>query len=145
MRPIVKLLILGAIGATGRHIVTQALEAGHDVTILARDRSRTAAPHERLRVVEGDVRNQAALGEAMRGQDAVISAIGRGVSFKSEQLIEQSVPGILAAMQAQGIKRLVFTSAHGVGDTYRDSPIMAKLFFARCSAGSTQTRPLAIG
>jgi putative NADH-flavin reductase len=59
----------------------------------------------------------------------VASAIGRGMSFKSEHLIERSVPGILVAMQTQGIKRLVFTSALGVGDTYRDSPIMAKLFF----------------
>ncbi len=124
-----KLLVLGATGKTGRHVVTQALGAGHDVTILARDRSRADVRHERLRVIDGDVKNNAALGEAMRGQDAVISAIGRGMSFKSEHLIEQSVPGILVTMQTHGIKRLMFLSAMGVGDTYRDAPVMAKLFF----------------
>jgi len=125
----VKLLILGATGKTGRHLVTQALEKGHDVTILARDRSRVDTQHERLRVVEGDVTNHAALGDAMRGQDAVISALGRGMSFKSESLIERSVPGILAAMQTHGIRRLMFTSAMGVGDSYREAPLLAKIFF----------------
>jgi putative NADH-flavin reductase len=125
----VKLLILGATGKTGRHLVTQALEKGHTVTILARDRAKAGIQHERLRIVEGDVTNNAALGEAMRNQDAVISALGRGMSFKSEHLIERSVPGILAAMQTHGIRRLMFTSAMGVGDSYRDAPVMAKLFF----------------
>ena len=82
-----KLLVLGGTGGTGRHVVTQALDAGHDVTVLARDRARAGVQHERLRLVEGDVKNIAALGDAMRGQDAVISAIGRGKSFKSENLI----------------------------------------------------------
>ena len=94
-----KLLILGATGKTGRHLVTQALEKGHDVTILARDRSKVGIQHERLRIAEGDVTNDAALGEAMGKQDAVISAIGRGMSFKSEHLIERSVPAILATIQ----------------------------------------------
>ena len=124
-----KLLVLGGTGGTGRQIVTQALAAGREVTVLARDRSKVDIQHERLRVVDGDVRNNAALVDAMHGQDAVISAIGRGMSFKSEKLIEQSVPSILITMQTQGVKRLIFTSAMGVGETYRDSPVMAKFFF----------------
>ena len=123
------LLILGATGRLGQHIVTQALAAGDGVTILIRDRSKAPPPHERLRLCDGDVTNPGPLGEAMRGQDAVISALGRGMSFKSERLIERSVPGILATMEAQGIRRLVFTSALGVGDSYRDAPVVPKFFF----------------
>jgi putative NADH-flavin reductase len=125
----VKLLILGATGKTGQQIVTLALEKGHAVTVLARDSTKINIQHERLRIVEGDVTNDAALGEAMRGQDAVISAIGRGMSFKSQNLIARSVPGILVTMQTHGIRRLMFTSAMGVGESYRDAPVMAKLFF----------------
>jgi len=125
----VKLLVLGGTGGTGRHVVTRALEAGHNVTILARDRAKVAIQHERFRIVDGDVKDAPALGDAMRGQDAVVSAIGRGKSFKSENLIAESVPGIIATMQAHGVKRLMFTSALGVGDTYRDSPILPKIFF----------------
>ena len=32
-----KLLVLGGSGGTGCQIVSQALEAGHDVTVVARD------------------------------------------------------------------------------------------------------------
>jgi putative NADH-flavin reductase len=113
----------------GRHLVTQALDAAHEVTVLARDRAKVSARHERLRIVDGDVKNIAALGDAMRGQDGVISAIGRGKSFKSENLIAESVPGILATMQETGVRRLVFTSALGVGDSYRDSPLVPRIFF----------------
>ena len=129
MAPIVKLLVLGATGGTGRQVVTQALDAGHDVTVLARDRSKVNIQHDRLRVVDGDVKNNAALAAAMGGQDAVVSALGRGMSFASESLIEQAVPGILGTMQSQGVKRLMFTSAMGVGESYSGSPLLAKIFF----------------
>jgi len=124
-----KLLVLGATGLTGKHVVSQALEPGRELTVLVRDRARLADPSPRLRIVDGDVQNGAALAEAINGQHAVISAIGRGKSFKSENLIARSVPGILAAMQTHGVTRLLFTSALGVGDTYQDSPPLAKLFF----------------
>ena len=129
MRSIMKLLVLGGTGGIGRHVVIQALDAAHEVTVLARDRAKVGAQHHRLRVADGDVKNIAALGDAMRGQDAVISAIGRGKSFKSENLIAESVPGIIAAMRETGVRRLVFTSALGVGDTYRDSPLLPRIFF----------------
>jgi putative NADH-flavin reductase len=131
----VKLLILGATGKTGRQIVTQALEKGHEVTALARDSKKVDIQHPRLRIVEGDVRNSQAVGAAMAGQQAVISAIGRGLSFKSENLIAESVPGIIAAMRTTGITRLIFTSALGVGDTYRISPLLPKIFFSTLLRG----------
>ena len=106
----------------------QALTAGHEVTVLARDRARVGVQDARLRVVDGEVKNIAVLTGAMRGQDAVISAIGRGKSFKSENLIAESVPAILAAMQSHDIKRLLFTSAIGVGDTFRDASLPMKIF-----------------
>ncbi len=126
-----KLFVLGATGLTGTQIVNQALEAGHDVTVLARNRATVTAQHPHLRIVDGDTTaGAAAMTEAMRGHDAVISAIGRGKTFRSQQLIQRSVPGILGAMQASGVRRLVFTSALGVGDTYRDSPLLPKIFFS---------------
>jgi len=131
----VKLFVLGGTGGTGRQVVQQALDAGHDATVLARDPSKNSIQHARLRVVPGDVSNPAALSEAMRGHDAVISTIGRGLSFKSEHLIEQSVPRILNAMATTGVERLIFTSALGVGESRQDSPLPAKLFFSTLLRG----------
>ncbi|MEO7132711.1 MAG: NAD(P)-binding oxidoreductase [Vicinamibacterales bacterium] len=125
-----KLFVLGATGGTGRQIVTQALRAGHEVTVLARDRARVTAHHPHLTVVAGDTTAGAgAMTPAMHGHDAVISAIGRGMTFQSGRLIQRSVPGILSAMQASGVRRLVFTSALGVGATFADSPLLPKIFF----------------
>ena len=123
------LMVLGATGGTGRHLVTQALEAGHHVTVLARNRAAISTQHPQLRVVEGEVTTAHGLAEAIRGQDAVISAIGRGQSFKSHQLIQRSVPPLLKAMEASGVRRLIFTSALGVGESFKDAPLAAKLFF----------------
>ncbi len=124
-----KLFVLGGTGGTGKQIVIQALDAGHEVTVLGRPNATPGPEHPRLRVIVGDLENVTALADAMRGHDAVISAIGRGYSFKSEHLIERTVPVILAAMKAAGVRRLLFTSAVGVGPSFADSPIMPRLFF----------------
>lgn len=124
-----KLFILGGTGGTGKQIVAQALAAGHEVTVHARDGAKCGPDHPRLRVMVGDLQNRAVLADAMRGQDVVISAIGRGYSFKSEHLIARTVAVILAAMMAAGVRRLVFTSALGVGPSMADAPLMARLFF----------------
>ena len=99
------------------------------MTVFARDRAKCGPEQPRRRVIVGDLQDGAALADAMRGQDAVISAIGRGYSFKSEHLIERTVPGMIAAMRAAGVRRLLFTSALGVGQSVADSPLMARLFF----------------
>lgn len=124
-----KLLVLGATGGTGKQIVSQALRAGHDVTVFARDRARVGTDHPSLRVIVGDLRDGTALADAMRGQDAVISALGRGYSFKSGQLIQRTVPILITAMRSAGVRRLLFASAMGVGDSAAGAPLLARLFF----------------
>jgi len=126
-----KVLIVGATGGTGRSLVEQALTAGHSVTAFVRNPEKVGRHHERLRVVAGDAASGApSLSQAMRGQDAVISALGRGQSFKADSLIQRSVPHLLAAMQEHGVRRLVFTSALGVAETVQQIPLMM-LVFAR--------------
>jgi len=84
-----------------------------------------------LRVHIGDVLGEAgALATAVANQDAVISTLGVGNSFKSGGLIGRSAPALVAAMQAHGVRRLVFTSAFGVGATYRDTPLLPRVFNA---------------
>lgn len=72
--------------------------------------------------------DEAPLASAMRGQDAVISVLGVGKSFKSGGVIGQATPRIIRSMQAAGVRRLVFTSAFGVGETRRDVPLIPRLF-----------------
>jgi putative NADH-flavin reductase len=124
-----RILVVGATGGTGREVVLQALAAGHDVTALSRTATRLPIEHPKLRAVDATLpEDAAALSNAMAGQDVVINVLGRGQSFASNHLIEQSVPAVLTAMRAHGVRRLIFTSAIGVGDAVRDVPFLPALF-----------------
>jgi len=124
-----RILVLGATGGTGREVVTQALLQGPQVTAFVRHPERTLPTSGQLRVITGSVTDDPeALADAVRTQDAVISALGRGSSLKSDRLIARSIPPIVEAMQRHGVARLIFTSAYGVGATWRDLPLLSRIF-----------------
>ena len=130
------LLILGATGATGRLAVTEALRLGHHVTALARRPARLGVTHARLTTVACDVTADShGLAVALRGQDAVLSILGRGLGLRSGRLIERSVAALLPAMAQYGPSRLVFVSAFGVGDSLAEAPMLLRLAFRTVLAG----------
>jgi putative NADH-flavin reductase len=123
-----KVLVLGATGPTGQHVVMQAAARGHAVTAFVRDPARLPATEQPMRVVVGTLpEDRAALADAMRGQDAVICSLGRGQSFKSEDLMSRCVGVITSAMTEQSVSRLVFVSAIGVGGHAVRLPLVPKL------------------
>ncbi|MBI5909982.1 MAG: SDR family oxidoreductase [Betaproteobacteria bacterium] len=123
-----KLLVLGATGATGRQIVAQALERAHEVVAFVRNPGKLAISNDRLRVVTGSIPDDTrALTEAVRGQDAVVSALGVGNLLKSSDLISRSMRAIVPAMESQEVRRLLFVSAFGVGETRRDVPLLPRI------------------
>jgi putative NADH-flavin reductase len=124
-----RLLVLGATGATGRLVVARALELGHTVTVLVRSPDRLEVSPDRVRVITGTLPDdEAALVAAVRGQDAVISALGVGQSFTPNDLMARSIPVIVRVMESEGPRRLVFTSAFGVGSTWTDTPFLPRIF-----------------
>jgi putative NADH-flavin reductase len=124
-----RILVLGGTGGTGQQVISQALQRGHEVTAFVRSPPRLTITNDRLRVLAGSVTDDSrALADAVRDQDAVISTLGAGRSFKSGDLISQSMPRIVAAMESHGVHRLIFTSAFGVGLTHRDVPLVPRLF-----------------
>jgi len=123
-----QLAVFGATGRTGRRVVEMALARGHAVTAFVRDPGRLPAV-ESLRAVVGDVTtDEGAVAEAVRGSDAVISALGRGRSFKAERLIERASGVLVGALEAEGVRRLIFTSAFGLGATRQGLPLLSRLF-----------------
>ena len=124
-----KLLILGATGGTGQQLVTRALEQHHDVTVLVRDPSKLQVSNENLRVIEGNVLDKDILIKALQGQDAVLSALGKGKSLKSSNLISNATGTLIPAMNAAGIKRLIFESGFGAGETFKDANFLQQIIF----------------
>jgi putative NADH-flavin reductase len=106
-----KIVVFGASGGTGRELVKQGREQGHDVTAFVRNPAAfTGGDH--LRVVVGDVLDDKAVAAAMAGQDAVLSALGGTLS--DDTLLPDSIGHILAAMKRESVRRLIVLGASGV-------------------------------
>jgi uncharacterized protein YbjT (DUF2867 family) len=112
-----RILIVGATGGTGRQLVTQALERGYAVTALVRNPSRLRADHPQLKIVQGDVLDPAAVDAAVRGQHAVVSALGHKRFFGPTRILSAGTGNILRAMEAHGVPRLVCETSLGIGDS----------------------------
>src|SRR6266702_8788866 len=67
-----RILIIGATGGTGQHLVRQALEQGHQVTALVRKPKKLKVEHPNLRVVNGNVLDYASVESATDGQNAIV-------------------------------------------------------------------------
>ena len=112
-----RLLIVGATGATGRQLVAQALERGYEVTALVRETSRLPVYHPKLRVVEVDVLDYAAVEEVVRGQEAVVSALGHKRFLGPTRILSEGTRNLLRAMKAHGVGRFVCVTTLGIGDS----------------------------
>ena len=74
-----RVLILGATGSLGRHVVQQAISAGHDVAVVVRTPSKlTVEVRDQVSVHQCDLSSISIgdLTEVLRGQDAVINTAG---------------------------------------------------------------------
>ncbi|MEU9151648.1 SDR family oxidoreductase [Streptomyces sp. NPDC048417] len=108
------LTVFGATGGIGQEIVRQALASGHRVTAVVRDPARLTVTGPGLEVVRADLTDPEAVRPAVAGRDAVLSGLGprgRGDAGVAARLTRT----VLAAMQAEGVRRLVVVSAAPVG------------------------------
>jgi len=106
-----KLFVIGATGRTGREIVQQALERGHQVTAFVRSPESITLKNERLTVLNGNAMDENQLFDAMQNHDAVLSALGPRRVFKPSSLLHDSALATTRAMHRSGVKRLVILSA----------------------------------
>lgn len=105
-------VVVGASGSTGRHVVTQALEAGHRVTALVRDPTRYQPP-EGVDVRKADVVTDPEL-PLPSDADAVISALGKTSMKDPTSTCFIGVAHLLDAMRERGLGRIVVISAQPV-------------------------------
>ncbi|NNE99628.1 MAG: SDR family oxidoreductase [Pyrinomonadaceae bacterium] len=111
------LVIFGATGRIGSHLIEQALELGHTVTAFVRDSSRITNSNENLHIVEGDVFDLKSVENAVRSQDAVICVLGDG---RKGKVRAAGTRNIVKAMEKTGTRRLICQSTAGVGDSARN-------------------------
>ncbi len=115
-----KILIFGASGATGQHLVKQALEQQHHVTAFVRNMGKLTLRHENLILAQGNIIHDETVNRAVQGQDAVFSALGAQSPFKFDQAIVDGVQNIIDAMNRHQVKRLIYLSTIGGKDNRED-------------------------
>ena len=126
-----RILVFGATGGTGRQFIAQALERGHDLAAFVRHPQSWSDRDPRVGVVAGDATAAGTkIDAALEGRDAVVSALGRRMSFRSEGLMERSMRALVPAMERRGVKRLIVVSAFGVGDSRKEAPPIPRLMYA---------------
>ena len=142
------IFVTGGAGYIGTHTCVELLNAGHEVTVF--DNFSNSQPEalarvtqitgQEVRLVQGDIRDQAALAQALKrsGADAVIhfaglKAVGESVA-QPLLYYDNNVVGtlrLLEAMRECNVKTLVFSSSATVyGDPQRlplteDHPLSA--------------------
>lgn len=115
-----RVLVVGATGATGRLLVRDAIDAGHEVTVFVRDAARFAAGVLRpgdaraVGIVVGDATRPEDARRAAEGQEGVLSAIGSGNRLFS-RIASQSARALVPAYEAAGVRRVVSLTAFGAG------------------------------
>ena len=130
-----KACVTGGAGFIGSHIVDRLLADGHEVVVLddlsTGRMENLAGVKERIRFVEGDVRDSARVHDALDGCEAVfhqaaLAAVARSVDDPA-LVNDVNVRGtleILMASQQLGVRRVVFASSSSV---YGDTPVLPKV------------------
>lgn len=114
----------GATGFLGWHVARTLAERGRKVRVLARDPSRVRELD--VEVAAGDLRDPASLDRAVAGCEVVyhVAADYRLWARDPGELYRSNVDGtrnLLAAAQARGVERVVYTSTVGCIGVPKDS------------------------
>ena len=125
-----RILLLGATGRTGKLLLEQALDHGHIVHALVREKQRITIERDNLTIFEGTPRDVTALQKAMQGCEAVLSAlnISRKYEFPWSSLrtpkhfLSSTMDKVVTLSQRNRIRRVVFISAWGVYETKKHLP-----------------------
>jgi putative NADH-flavin reductase len=138
-RPGLQILVYGASGNIGTHIVEEALARGHFVTAVSRDPSRITNQHPNLTAVAGDLLDPASIFELVTGKDVVVTSV-RGVigddKDPKKSLQYLAVVGVVEQLRALGDEagRLIHVGGAGsleVGEGRLYADKLPKLFLPK--------------
>ena len=108
----VKVIVFGATGGVGSHVVQFALDAGHEVTVFARTPAKVKSSG--AEVVQGDALDPVAVRDTIVGHDAVISALATTAGPGRDTSLRRMGANIAAGMTEASVRRIVWCASEGV-------------------------------
>lgn len=108
-----KIVVFGATGGVGQHVVRRAVESGHEVTAFVRTPEKLET-RDGVRIVTDDAFDAAAVAAAIVGQDAVVSCLSSSKPMKASDEVTRMVRNIVAGMQAADVDRIAYCASAGV-------------------------------
>ena len=112
-----KVIVFGATGSVGKLAVAQMLDAGHSVTAFARSPHALELNHADLSRIAGDATDPKSVAKAVKDHDAVVIAIGSGMS-RTSKIRSEGTLTIIRAMQDAGVRRLICQSTLGAHESW---------------------------
>lgn len=110
-----KVIVFGSTGTIGKHLISQALEQGHEVTAFCRQPEKLAEfSNTSLNIAVGDVMKPEEVAKAVNGHEVVYVSLGSGKSRKGN-VRSQGTLHIIEAMKQTGVKRLICQTTLGNG------------------------------
>lgn len=101
-------------------MISQALNLKHFVSAFVRNPSKLRLRNNRIRIIEGDVSDYQRVDEAIKNQDAVISALGASNPFKHDFTLIGGIQNITTAMEERNVRRLIYQSFLGVKEKRKE-------------------------
>ncbi|MBL0056580.1 MAG: SDR family oxidoreductase [Chitinophagaceae bacterium] len=109
-----KIIVFGATGMVGRQLVQQALFNGHTVRAFGRNVYTTDFPDDpNLQRIQGALFDATEVLNAIRGCDAVLTAIGGGTD-SNDKTRTLGIKNIIAQMKKAGVNRIIGIGGMGV-------------------------------
>ncbi|MDQ0989011.1 SDR family oxidoreductase [Streptomyces sp. V3I7] len=122
MAVIDRVLVVGATGRTGRHVVVEAVHHGLTPVALVRDASHASGLPNATEIVVGDLTEPDSLTDAVRDVDAVIFVHGSGDDPRSDSYERVDYGGVVNVLRALGDRRPRIALQTTIFVTRRDHP-----------------------
>jgi len=136
-----KIVLIGATGFVGSHILDELVSRNYEVTAIARNFDKIQNKSPLIKKISVDVNDIEALSNAIKGHDVVISAFNAG--WTNPNLYEDFMKGsksIEKATEIAGVKRLIVIG--GAGSLFVDGKqiVDGEDFPQKFKAGATAAR-----
>jgi putative NADH-flavin reductase len=117
-----KIVVFGASGKTGSLLVDEVLKSGHNVIAYVRKPESVKSVHPNLKVVAGFLNEKDKLKSVISGSDACISTLGGASLTKHSREIIEGIENIITIMEEEKVRRFVYLSSFGAGDSRKYMP-----------------------